>query len=255
MSTPAARLLFGDVMHRRLFPVQYRFNYRVFSILVDIERVGEAAHACRWFSHNRFNLFSFYDADHGPRDGTPLKDWLLERMRGLGHQFDIERVELQCFPRVLGHVFNPMSVWTCFNPAGEPVAVLCEVNNTFGEMHGYLLHENGAALPWPIRQNHVKEFHVSPFVSMNADYHFRFSRHAERHSIVIREYQDEKLMLVAVQNGSERALSDANLLRAAVVYPFLTLKVVIMIHWHALKIWLRGGVYHPKPAPPIEEIT
>ncbi|MBK1716908.1 DUF1365 domain-containing protein [Thiocystis violacea] len=255
MTSPAAQLLFGDVMHRRLFPVRYRFAYRIFSLLVDVERVDEVAASCRFFSHNRFNLFSFHERDHGPRDGGPLKPWLLDRLRRLGQDFDIDRVELQSFPRVLGHVFNPLSVWTCFNPEGEPLAVLCEVNNTFGEAHGYLLHEHGAALSWPIRQTHAKEFHVSPFVDMNADYHFRFSRVGGRQGIVIREYQDDALMLVAVQNESVQPMSDANLLRAAFAYPFLTLKVVVMIHWQALRIWLRGGVYYPKPAPPIEEIS
>lgn len=255
MTQPAAQLLFGDVMHRRLFPVRYRFVYRVFSLLVDVERVGEAAAGSRWFSHNRFNLFSFYDVDHGPRTGEPLKPWLLDRLRQRGHHFDIGRVELQCFPRVLGHVFNPMSTWTCFNPVGEPVAVLCEVSNTFGESHGYLLHQDGAAMTWPIRDAHAKQFYVSPFIDMNADYHFRFSRHQGRHDIVIRESQNDALMLVAVQRGTERAFSDANLLRAAFAYPLLTLKVVILIHWHALKIWLGGGTYYPKPEPPREEIS
>ncbi len=255
MSALAGQLIFGDVMHRRLFPVKYRFDYRVFSLLLDVERVGEVARECRWFSYNRFNLFSFHDRDHGPRDGGALKPWLLERVRDLGQDMAIERVELQCFPRVLGFVFNPLSVWTCFGLSGEPVAVLCEVNNTFGEAHSYLLHCDGAPMSWPIRHRHRKEFHVSPFVDMNADYHFRFSRQGERHGIVIREYQNESLMLVAVQQGMAQRVTDGKLLYAAVAYPLLTLKVVLMIHWEALKIWLKGGRYHPKPSPPKEEIS
>ncbi len=255
MSQSAGQLIFGDVMHRRLYPVRYRFVYRVFSLLIDVDRVGEIAARCRWFSYNRFNLLSFYDADHGPRTGAPLKGWLCERLQRLGHRFEIERIELQCFPRVLGFVFNPLSIWTCYGPAGDPVAVLCEVSNTFGESHSYLLHHKGAGMSWPIRETHAKEFHVSPFIDMNAAYHFRFGRQQGNHSTVIREYQGDRLMLVAVQRGSIRELSDRNLLRAAVGYPLLTLKVVVMIHWQALKIWLRGGRYHPKPAPPTEEIS
>lgn len=255
MSAEAGRVIFGDVMHRRLFPVRYRFVYRVFSLLLDVERVGEVARQCRWFSHNRFNLFSFYERDHGPRDGRPLKAWLLERLRELGKDIEIARVELQCFPRVLGFVFNPLSVWTCFNRSGQPVAVLCEVNNTFGETHSYLLDRDGAPMDWPIRHAHRKDFHVSPFVAMNADYRFRFSRQRGRHAIVIREYQDERLMLVAVQQGVAEELTDGRLLQAAVAYPLLTFKVVAMIHWQALKIWLKGGSYYPKPTPPQEEVS
>jgi DUF1365 family protein len=255
MSTLAGRLIFGDVMHRRVFPVKYRFVYRVFSLLLDVDRVDEVAGKCRWFSHNRFNLFSFHDRDHGPRDGSPLKPWLLARVSDLGRDIDIHRVEIQCFPRVLGFVFNPLSVWTCFGRSGEPVAVLCEVNNTFGEAHSYLLHSDGAPMKWPIRHAHRKDFHVSPFVGMSADYHFRFSRQGERHGIVIREYQDESLMLVAVQQGIAEEVTDGKLLYAAFAYPLLTMKVVFLIHWQALKIWLKGGRYHPKPTPPNEEIS
>ncbi|CRI65682.1 conserved hypothetical protein [Thiocapsa sp. KS1] len=255
MSAAAGRLIFGDVMHRRLFPVRYRFTYRVFSLLLDVERVEEIARACRWFSYNRFNLFSFHDRDHGARDGRALKPWLLDRLRDCGQKMPIARIELQCFPRVLGFVFNPLSVWTCFDPSGRPVAVLCEVNNTFGEAHSYLLHENGAPMDWPIRHTHRKDFHVSPFVGMNADYHFRFTRLGDRHAIVIREYQDEALMLVAVQQGIAETITDGKLLHAAFAYPFLTLKVVLMIHWQALKIWLKGGSYHSKPTPPLEEVS
>jgi uncharacterized protein len=255
VSAVAGRIIFGDVMHRRIFPVRYRFVYRVFSMLLDVERVDEIARDCRWFSHNGFNLFSFFDRDHGARDGRPLKPWLLAQLRACGQAMEIARIELQCFPRVLGFVFNPLSVWTCFDRSDRPVAVLCEVNNTFGEAHSYLLHENGAPMDWPIRHAHRKDFHVSPFVDMNADYHFRFTRQGDRHAIVIREYQNASLMLVAVQQGTAETITDGKLLYAAFAYPFLTLKVVIMIHWQALKIWLKGGRYHSKPAPPLEEVS
>jgi DUF1365 family protein len=255
MNAPCGQIIFGDVMHRRLFPVRYRFVYRVFSLLLDVDCIESVARRCRLFSYNRFNLFSFYDRDHGSRDGRALRPWLLDRMRDLGLDVEVGRIELQCFPRILGFVFNPLSVWTCFNASNDPVAVLCEVNNTFGEAHSYLLHAAGVPLAWPIRHAHRKEFHVSPFVDMNADYHFRFSRLAGRHAIVIREYQDDALMLVAVQQGTAEPVTDRRLLHAAIAYPFLTLKVVAMIHWQALKIWLRGGRYHPKPNPPQVEVS
>jgi DUF1365 family protein len=135
------------------------------------------------------------------------------------------------------------------------VAVLCEVHNTFGERHSYLLHREGVDMEWPVRHAHTKGFHVSPFIGMEADYRFRFARAGEESSTVIHEYQDDRLMLVAVQRGEARALTDTNLLRVALAYPLLTLKVVLMIHWQALKIWLRGATFFPKPSPPREEVT
>ena len=255
MSAPAGQLLFGQVMHRRFFPVQYRFVYRVFSMLLDPDRVGEAARECRWFSHNRFNLFAFHDRDHGAGDGTRLKDWLAAHIVRLGLDIPVERIEIHCIPRVLGFGFNPLSVWFCYGPGDALAAILCEVHNTFGERHGYLLHRDGAPMEWPVRHAHGKGFHVSPFVGMQADYRFRFARRGDELGIVIHEYQDDALMLVAVQRGTRRALTDSNLLRAALAYPLLTLKVVALIHWHALKIWLRGATYYPKPIPPREEVT
>lgn len=255
MSRPDGELLLGQVMHRRFFPVKYRFVYGVYSLLLDLDRIDEVAQRCRWFSRNRFNLIAFYDRDHGPGDGRSLQGWLCERIARLGLALPIERIEIQCFPRVLGFGFNPLSVWYCYGPAGALTAILCEVHNTFGERHSYLLHRRGEAMDWPVRHSHPKGFHVSPFVGMQADYRFRFSRQDDVSSIVIHEYQDDALMLVAVQRGNHRPLNDSSLWRAALAYPLLTLKVVAMIHWQALKIWLRGATYFPKPPPPREEVT
>ena len=251
-----AQLVFGEVMHRRLFPVQYRFVYRVFGLLVDLDRLDEAASRCRWFSRNRFNLFSFYDRDHGPADGSPLRDWLAGHVSRMGLDLPIRRIELQCFPRVLGHAFNPLSVWYCYGPGDDLAAVLCEVHNTFGQRHSYLLHRDGEPMAWPVvRHEHTKEFYVSPFVGMEADYRFRFARKGIESSTVIHEYQDNRLMLVAVQRGESRELTDANLLRALALYPLVSLKIVVMIHWQALKIWLRGASFFSKPALPPQEVS
>jgi uncharacterized protein len=255
MSPVPGQLLFGHVMHRRFFPVQYRFVYRVLGVLLDLDRIGEVARGHRWFSHNGFNLFAFHDRDHGAGDGTPLRAWLLGNIDRLGLKLPIGRIEIQCMPRVFGYGFNPLSTWYCYGPKDELLAILAEVHNTFGERHGYLLHLGGEAMPWPVRHGHAKGFHVSPFVGMQADYRFRFARSGDESSIVIHEYQDQQLMLVAVQRGTLRPFTDGNLLRAALAFPFLTLKVVVLIHWHALKIWLRGATYYPKPAPPPEEVT
>ena len=255
MSPPAGRLLVGEVMHRRFFPVRYRFAYRVFGLLLDLDRIGETARGLRWFSHNRFNLLSFHDRDHGAGDGTPLRDWLLAQIARLGLDLDLGRVEIQCMPRVLGYGFNPMTPWYCYAPGGDLVAILCEVHNTFGERHGYLLHDEGRPLAWPVRQSRAKCFHVSPFVGMQADYRFRFTEAGDERGIVIHEYEGDRLMLIATQRGTLRPLTDGNLLRSAATIPFLTLKVVVMIHWHALKIWLGGATFFPKPPPPTEEVT
>jgi hypothetical protein len=250
-----ARLYVGEVMHRRFFPVRYRFAYRVFSLLLDIDRIDAAARATAIFSHNRFNLLAFHDADHGPHDGSPLRPWLERSLARFGVELEGGRVDLLCFPRVLGYTFNPLAIWYCRHRDGSLRAVLLEVSNTFGERHGYLLHDNGAPLAWPVRQARAKCFHVSPFVGMQAEYRFRLSEPGERLEIGIRELQDDRLMLVAAQVGRAEPFTSASLLRALLAVPFLTLKVMAMIHWQALKIWLRGATYFPKPTPPREEVS
>jgi len=156
---------------------------------------------------------------------------------------------------VLGYTFNPLAIWYCRHRDGSLRAVLLEVSNTFGERHGYLLHDNGAPLAWPVRQARAKCFHVSPFVGMQAEYRFRLSEPGGRLEIGIRELQDDRLMLVAAQVGRAEPFTSASLLRALLAVPFLTLKIMAMIHWQALKIWLRGATFFPKPTPPREEVS
>lgn len=251
----AGRVYFGQVMHRRLYPPRYRFAYRVFSLLLDIDRLEALEARSALFSHNRFNLLAFHDRDHGPRDGSGLRPWIEGVMHRHGIDLEGGRVELLCFPRVLGYVFNPLSIWYCRHRDGRLRAVLCEVANTFGERHGYLLHEGGAPMAWPVRQSRSKRFHVSPFIGMRADYDFRLSEPDERLAVTIREHGEEGLMLIAAQVGRARPFTTPTLLRALLALPLLTFKVMAMIHWQAMKLWLRGAPFHRKPPPPAEEIT
>jgi DUF1365 family protein len=255
MRDEPARLYFGKVVHRRLFPVRYRFVYRVFSVLLDIDRVAEAARTTWLFSYNRFNVFGFYESDHGPRDGSGLRPWIDGVLARAKIDLEGGSVRLLCFPRVLGYVFSPLSLWYCQHRDGRLKAVLCEVRNTFGESHGYLLHADGADLDWPVRQTCGKSFHVSPFISMEAEYHFRLARPGDALSVAIREYQCGQPMLVAVQSGHGRPFDTPGLVWALLTTPLMTFKVIGMIHWQALKIWLRGAAFHKKPLPPLEQVT
>lgn len=252
--TPSARIYFANVMHKRFIAPQYRFSYRVFSLLLDIDRLDETADSSILFSYNRFNLLSFYDRDHGPRDGSPLRPWLEQQLLTGGIKLEGGRIELLAFPRVLGYVFNPLSVWYCYHRDGTLRAVLCEVSNTFGESHSYLLDEGGAPMRWPVRQSHQKCFHVSPFIGPEAEYRFHLAEPDEKLQVVIREYQGEAPILVASQTGKARPFGSPALLRGLLGIPFLTLKVMVLIHWHALKLFLRGARFYRKPEPPRQEV-
>ena len=253
--TEAGRIYWGDVMHRRLFPVRYRFIYPVFSVLLDLDRLSTLSRGLRLLSYNRFNVFSFNDRDHGPRDGSPLRAWIDAILWQHGIDLDGGRVLLLCFPRIFGYVFNPLSLWYCLHRDGNLRAILCEVSNTFGEHHGYLLHRDGQPMPWPARGCAVKAFHVSPFIGMNARYQFRISRPDADLNVLIRQYQGTDLLLVAAHRARGQPLSDWALARAVALYPFMTLKVMLMIHWQALRIWMKGAPFHRKPEPPAQEVT
>lgn len=253
MTSNGACLYSGSVMHQRMRDHSYRFRYRVFSILLDIDRIDEAVAASTLISRNAFNLFGFYDRDHLPPDGGELRTWAEGVLAGGGIDGSRLTIRLLCMPRVLGMVFNPLSLWYCENDAGEPAAVIAEVRNTFGERHCYLLRPQDAK--WPLRDSHAKDFHVSPFIGMQARYAFRLERPGERLRIAIREFTDDELLLVATQHGVRRPLQSRVLLAELARVPLQTLKVLGAIHWHALKIWLAGVRFHRKPSPPLEEIS
>lgn len=253
MSEPAHRVYFTRVMHRRLFPVQYRFVYPVFSLLLDLDLLDRVP--SRLLSVGRFNLLSFRPQDHGPRDGSPLKPWVEELLAGRGIELAGGRVQLLCMPRILGYGFNPISLWYCHHADGRLRAVVAEVNNTFGEHHFYLLANGGRPIVWPLHGEAVKCFHVSPLIGMEARYRFRLSRPNDALAVLIREYQDGRLMLVASQTGHGEPLSDRALLRALARTPLMTFKVMAAIHWQALKIWLKGAPIFSKPEPPRQEVT
>ncbi len=245
----------SEVMHQRLGSTPYRFRYRVFSLLLNIDTIDRTTATSRLFSRNRFNLLSFYDRDHLPAGATDLRGWAEGVLAGGGISTPGLQISLLCFPRVLGWVFNPLSLWYCEDANGAPVAVIAEVRNTFGERHCYLLKPQPGKPGWPLRQSHSKDFHVSPFISMDAGYQFRLSRPDERLRVIIRELQDSRLMLVATQMGRRLPFKSTTLLSQTLRVPLQTLKVLTAIHWHALKIWLQGGQFHRKPAPPIEEVS
>jgi DUF1365 family protein len=257
MHAPALRLYRGTVTHRRFEHPAYRFGYRVFSLLLDIDRVAQAAASHRLLSHNRFNLFSIHDRDHGPKDGSAWRPWLDAVLRAPDIDLEGGRVFLLCYPRVLGYVFNPLSIWYCHHADGSLRAVLCEVRNTFGDWHGYLLHRDGDALAWPLRHAAAKVFHVSPFLPVSGEYRFRFSEPAAEVALTVAYYRNVGAAptLIAVQRGQRLPATDAALLRCALQIPLMTVKVIGAIHWQALKIWLRGARYHRRPEPPTTEIS
>ncbi len=256
---PEPALYCGRVVHKRLKPFLHELTYRVFSLLVDIDRVGDTARNCRFLGYNRPSLISFYDKDHGLRDGGPLRPWVEAQMRERGIDLQGGPIRLLCFPRVWGYTFNPLAIYYCYDPQGNLGTVLYQVSNTFGEWHGYLLKvesDPDALVGNPIQQSVSKVFHVSPFMEVKGGYKFTLQPPGDRLSIMIRQTDtDGSDLLVATHTAKGAILNDRQILTAFCRHPALTFKIMGAIHWEALKLWRKGAPFFTKPAPPKQDVT
>jgi uncharacterized protein len=247
----AAALYRADVMHARLKPFGHRFNYKVFNILVDIADLQSAARQSALFSINRFNLLSFHEADHANKDSASLKTYIDNLLADAGLNQPATRTLLLCYPRLLGFVFNPISVYFCYNQNENLIACIYEVRNTFGQRHTYVAKvEDGELSDAGLRQTRTKLFHVSPFVGMDGVYEFRVLPPGDKVRVRILEIEGGEPLLSATIVGTQKPLTTLAILTECVRAPLMTLKVVLGIHYEALKLWLKGARYHSIPPAP-----
>lgn len=250
MTEPQA-LYRGHVLHRRFRPRAHVLRYRVFHLLIDVDRIDGLAARLRLFSRNRFNLFAFHDADHG--DGKDLRNHAESLLRSAGIEPDGGPIRLLTMPRLLGYAFNPLSTWFCHSADGAVRAVIYEVSNTFGERHNYVIEAKPDART--LHQFAPKRFHVSPFLPMAMNYAFRVLPPGEKLAIGITVSDNDGPILAAIHTGRRAELTDRALLHTAVTYPLATLKVTLAIHWEALKLWMKGVPLFRKPPPPESILT
>ena len=234
----------GFVTHRRLTPLRHFFSYKTFSILFDLDELEELNKKVSCFSLNTFNLFSFYNKDHGSRDGSDLKNWVKESLKKYNLPLNISKIKLLCFPRIFGYVFNPLSVFYCYD--GKNLrAILYEVKNTFNEQHTYIFLVDGNSKI--ISQNCNKKFYVSPFIQMKTFYNFRLSVPNENIKILIKQTNNFKeKVLIASQFGKKRVLSTKELLVNFFIHPMMTFKIIIAIHFEALRLWKKGAIFQKR---------
>jgi uncharacterized protein len=249
---PAVAILRSVTTHVRLAPFVRRFQYRLFQLVLDIDRLGEAARATRLFSHNRANVVSFYDRDHGDRSGAPLRPWADAAFASAGVALNGGPIRLICFPRLLGHAFNPISVFLGYRPDGGLAGVIYEVNNTFGHAHSYVAAIEGAG---KAAHRAEKLMHVSPFFDVVGAYRFQLRSSPETFSLVIENWVDGSRQHLATLRGRAAPLTDAAMAGHLLAAPWRIGLVLGAIHWQALWIWLRGAGYRPAPPPPREKFS
>jgi uncharacterized protein len=253
-----AAIGFGSVRHKRLRPARNDFAYPAFFLRLPVRALAQSAWSWRWLRHNRRGIFTIHDGDHG--DGRPLLVWIEDLLHRAGVDDADGEIWLHTFPRVLGFVFNPVSFWICHREDGALRAIVCEVNNTFGERHCYVLaNTNGAPLMWGEPLESSKVFHVSPFCRVEGRYRFRFmlARRDGGERFVARIDHDDRAgpLLETSIGGRLEQLTDAALLQTFLRRPLFTFGVVARIHWQAVRLVWRRVPFFSKPAPPAGQFT
>lgn len=259
------------LLHFRLKPVQHRFEYGVFFIRLQLRRLAAAetqAESIGWpklFSLNRFNLLSFHVRDHlgddvAQKSPQAMLEWADALLRQQGIEDADGEMVLQCFPRVLGYVFNPVSFWFCHRCDGSLRAVICVVNNTFGERHIYLL-DNGSTINDGEQLTAGKVFHVSPFFAVEGSYRFCFSHGADagpalpQYQACIDYWQADGPALLTSLRGQPEKFDDRSILKLCLRHPFMSLGVMIKIHIQAFQLWRKKLPVFRKPTPPAEKLS
>ena len=228
----------GQVIHKRFKPKVHSFRYDVFSLLIDLSELETLDKQVNFFSYNKFNWISFYDKDHGDRDGSSLINWVQKNLRKNNISTENIKIKILCYPRIFGFVFNPLSVFYVYNSNENLISILYEVKNTFGEQHTYIFRiEKDANL---IQNNCSKKFHVSPFIQMNCNYFFRLLKPGNKISVIIDQYENEDKILYASQDGIRTDFNTKYLIKSFLNHPLMTFKIIIAIHYEAFKLWAKG---------------
>lgn len=245
-------LYLGEVVHKRLTPRRHELRYTVFSCLFDVEKLDALAGRLKLFSYNRPNLFSLFDRDH--TDGQSLASHLAEVAQTSGHGSQVSRFMMLCYPRLLGYVFNPLTVYFGLDADDEIRLVIYEVNNTFGERRSYVLpaepDANGS-----VNQACRKRMYVSPFNAVEGSYSFHTTTPGAELTVGVALKTDRGPVLKAHFRGTRTPFTDGSLLRALTRTGWMTVKVMAAIHYEALKLWIKGLRPVRRPPAPATSIT
>lgn len=259
-NTPLRSCLYEcSIMHRRVAPKVHAFRHGLFMALLDLDELEEICQRLRLWSHQRANLYSFRAQDHLEYgSSTSLKSSVLAWLADQGQVLPATtRIQLLTLPRVAGYVFNPVSFYFCSDADGQALGAVAEVGNTFGELKPYWIPCTSAgttdpsgpgAVPAQFHQVVPKEFYVSPFFGLCLAFDFRLKSPGDRLSIAVNDVDTAtgQTLLFSTLTGTRCALSDRELVRLSLRYPLVTVRVITLIHWHALRLWWKRIPWHRK---------
>lgn len=239
-----------NVIHYRVEPKKYRFTHRIFMFYIDLDELDLLDKSLTLFSWNRGGMFQFRDDDHFQFDHKTIKENVLTYVKGKGVDTPINRVMLMTNVRTAGYIFNPVSFYFCFDAQNKPVCAVCEVGNTFGELKPFFLG------PETLKDDtfcsvQKKFYYISPFIDLDVPMDFRLKVPQERLFIRIDDLKKDKKFLYTTMNGKRRPLSNMELFWLGIKIPFVTLKVIILIHWHAAVLhFIKKIPHHRKSENP-----
>jgi len=231
-----SKIYTGKVIHKRFKPKEHYFKYNVFSLLIDLNELEEINKYIKFFSYNKFNIISFYDKDHGDRDGSSIKLWVKKNLRNIGIMTEDISIKLLCYPRIFGYVFNPLSTYFIYNKHLKLISIFYEVKNTFGEQHTYIFKAQDEKT---VQNKCKKKFYVSPFIEMDCEYHFKTLNPREQLSVVINQNDKDGKLLFASQDGISKDFNNKNLILSYLTHPLMTFKIIGAIHYEAFKLWAK----------------
>ncbi len=243
------------VMHHRMEPKEHRFHYNVYMFYIDLDEIDGLTKKLWMLSRNKFNFFSFRDSEHiqlpikNPDKSKNVKQHITDYLTQNGITIGKGKIMLLTNLNVLGYNFNPVSFYYCFDEQGQPLCVVVEITNTFREMKLFLLTKKDF-ISEKFKLNTTKYFYVSPFIDHDVNFDFNLGIPGEKLNIRIDDYKDDKRFFISTLTGIKKPLNNRNLALFSIRFPFITLKIITLIHWNALKLWLKKIPYHKKAENP-----
>ncbi|HEY9730994.1 MAG TPA: DUF1365 domain-containing protein [Drouetiella sp.] len=233
----------SKITHQRMHPKKHRVEHSMFLFYLDLDELGDTA--SRLLAYNKFSLYALFDRDHFDRSETSLKRKVIDFIHRFQPGLNIDRIKVLTNLRFLNYVFNPITVFYCFDNSLQLQCAVAEVGNTFGEKKPYLILSHGTNL---LKDRQRKNFYVSPFINLDTDVAFELSLPGEKLNLNVNTIENGETVLAANTHGRKIELTDSNLLALTFKYPFVTFFVIGAIHFHALLLWLKKVPFITKEA-------